>query len=103
MAAQLISFALYEAVTIVITMSPPTMIVGWTLQLNIRQNGILLLVVDYPAINDPINGVFSFPLASIQTGLLGLGTNQYDVWRLDSGNQTQLAYGTILVTEEEWQ
>jgi len=79
-------------------MSPATNITGWTLQLNISRNGIAILQNSTPSITDEVNGIFTFTLTAGQTGTtLGIDTFNFNVWRMDVGNETILAYGIVNV------
>ena len=83
-------------------MSPATNIAGWTLQLNIRQGSTVILQATPPTINNATVGIFTFVLTSTQTGSMTTGNYLYDIWRTDSGFETQLVYGGIYVSPEEW-
>ncbi len=104
---QSVAFAAFEAPTLKVTMSPPTNISGWTLQLNIRRSYASmppLLIADMtPTIIDAATGVFSFSLTSLQAGVtLGPGSYACDIWRTDSGNEKRLVVVSLTVKTEQW-
>jgi len=47
--------------------------------------------------------VASFPIADTDTDNLAPGTYDWSVWRVDSGNETVLAYGTVALTGAAFQ
>lgn len=102
---QKVMCAAFEAITFQVTMSPATNISGQNFQLNVRdRNKAVLIASTVFSITDSVNGVFTMPLATSQTGTtLGIGDFDYDIWRTDAGFEKRLVYGELLVGDEQWQ
>lgn len=101
---QAVAFSEWESPKLEITMTPPTNITGWTLQLNIRtEDGTIVLQMTPPStIDDVVNGIFGFILTSAQAGGMQVGDYKYDVWRIDAGFEKRLTWGTLTVLQEQW-
>ncbi len=105
---QPIDAAPYETLTIAVTMDVVGSVSGGTFILNIRNDaGVLALQVNgtISVTGDATTyAVVNFVVTSNQTGVtLGLGDFKYDAWRTDTGNEKQLARGTFVLREQEWQ
>lgn len=101
-AAQPVAFAAWESPTLRVSMTPATDITGWTFQINVRRAGVVVLQSTTFVITDAANGVVSFTLTSAQTGAMSPGDYDYDVWRIDAGNEKRLCWGTMIVLTEQW-
>ena len=99
-AAQPVEFVPNAKKTFKVTMSPATDIAGWTFILTIRQNGTSMFSTTTVTVNDSDNGVFSISMTATQTGTLGLGYFDYDIWRTNSTAETQLVIGPLTGTPQ---
>jgi hypothetical protein len=97
--AQPIELAPYAKKIISLTMAPTTDISGWTFTMTIRQNGVVKLT-KAGVIVSASGGVASFSYTGTETGTLAEGNYDYDVWRTNSGAETQLAIGPLIVTPQ---
>lgn len=91
------------AVRILCRRFKPRDITGWTLQLRVfdDRGGAVLLTLTLGAgitLTDATAGDFMIVLTATHTGTtLGAGSFWYDLWRTDSGSETPMAEGTLLV------
>lgn len=101
---QSLRWAQYEQVTVTVTMSPATSISGWTLAFTVRNSDGTLMVSKTTAsgitITDAGAGIFTIALATADTGAIPPGVYDFDVWRTNSGNETRLAYGPLVVDKQ---
>lgn len=99
-----IRFAKYEAVTLACELESETATIsGWTFSLYIRRIGSTLLLQKAGSISSEGNGQFAFSLTTSETGGLTVGTWDYEIWRTNSGNETRLAKGPVIVEPQAWQ
>ena len=97
---QTISIGRGEDIVLKFTMTPRVDITGWNIQftvVNQFNNSIKILQVAGIAISAPL-GKFNVTLSNIQTEVIDPDTYQYDVWRIDSGNERILSIGQFIVT-----
>lgn len=94
-----------EDYTLVIQMTPPTPIVGWTLQFSMmkRFGGVSGLfppktIGSGIIINNSNLGIFSVGINSVDTSGIEYGNYAYLAQRLDSGQQTNLSEGYGLIS-----
>ena len=88
-----------ESVLLTFTAVSVTTIVDWTLVFSVKRfhTDTSPLFTVTPTLTDTTNGVFTVALTAAQT----LTTMQYlqsypfDVWRVDSGSETLLTFGSI--------
>ena len=99
-AAQPVELVPYAKKTLRVTMSPATDITGWTFILTIRQDGISKFSSTTTVVEDAANGIFTISMTGTQTGTLPLGFYDYDIWRTNSGSETQLCIGPLTVTPQ---
>lgn len=101
---QNIDWAPYEKVTVRVTMSETTDITGGTFSLNVRdEDGEVIYQTTAASLENPTVGIFSFTIASADTGAMAYADRPYDIWRTDSGNEKQLVHGTLTVRRQQWQ
>lgn len=83
--------------TLTVTMSPVTVITGWTLSLVVRKQygSTAASLTKAGVITDATNGIFTFAIADTDTELLDVGEYVYNVLRTDAGAETVLAYGNL--------
>ena len=90
-----------EDLTLTFTMDPAQAITGWALAFYVRarpEYGAAPLVTRTTAaggvtITDGPGGVFSVTVPAATTLALPISRYRFDVWRVDSGYETVLAYG----------
>lgn len=77
---------------------------GTNYELHVRSRpAAALLKTVVGSVIDASNGVVDFLLTSADTGTdIGIGSFDYDIWRIDAGNETRLVYGELVVTGEQW-
>lgn len=92
-----------EAPTLSFTMSPVVDITGWTLTMTVKRVGTdtSALVSVAGTIVSGTNGTFTVALTSTQTKTtLGIGLFAYDVQRTNSGSETVLSVGRLVIKQE---
>jgi hypothetical protein len=96
-----------EDVEITVTMTPATVISGWSLQFSIKQlysdpAPIFSIVSGLGiTITDPTNGVFTITIPSALSQMLTKRrVYVWDCQRVDSGARTVLAYGNYTILPE---
>jgi hypothetical protein len=80
--------------------TPPVSLAGWTLRFVILDGfgGTAKLTLT-PTILNPTTGTFSVTLTSGQTlTTLGPGTWAWEAWRTDSGRETRVAFGYLVIS-----
>lgn len=98
-------YQFYKGERVTWTATPASVqdVTGWSLQCNVKRqksDAATLLVLDNGghggiALTTPTAGVFTVTLTSAQCLTLGAGSFYYDVWRTDSGAETELANGIL--------
>lgn len=82
--------------------APVVDISGWTIVLTVRvlptTADPALLSVSAAVISGPA-GTYLITLTAAQTLALGVGEFHADVWRTDSGAQTEMAVGTLTILQ----
>src|ERR1700674_5461632 len=100
-----ISFEKGQDLLVKVTMTPPTNITGWTLQLSVRQHyGDAVMVFSVGSgsivITDSANGLFQITVASALTSGLTPECYVYDIQRIDPGSRVVLTRGNLILQPE---
>ena len=87
-----------ESRALLFAMTPPSSIAGWTILLTVKRGGTVY--ISEPAIiMDAGAGTFRFDLTAVDTAGLPVGNYQYDVWRMDAGQERVMAVGLFAVSD----
>lgn len=98
-----------QAITIVQSLASPQSILGWTFSFTVRSSPtsstalITKTSSDGISVIDAINGAWSISLSASDTSsstTMPAGTYYWHTERTDSGSETVLSYGKMLITEK---
>ena len=85
-----------EDLILAFTMDPVEDITGWTIELNVKGDALVITSAAAVIVSGPL-GTFTVALSDAVTDALVAASYLYDVWRTDSGSERILARGIFRV------